>query len=122
MTLGQGPVPQFAARGSPFAFRVSGPPVPSSRRANWEPRTENREPEPKTANREPRTEKQASPRNPVRPHVRLERRGNRHRAVLLLEVLEDRDEGATDRQAGAVQRVDEIRLAGALPPELDVRA
>ena len=36
------------------------------------------------------------------------------RAVLLLVVLEDRDQRAADGEAGAVQRVHELRLAGAV--------
>ena len=36
-----------------------------------------------------------------------------HRSVLLLIVLENRDQRAADRQAGAVQRVHELGLAGA---------
>ena len=41
-------------------------------------------------------------------------------AVLLLVVLEDRDQRASDRQTGAVERVHELDLAGPLRPELDV--
>ena len=39
---------------------------------------------------------------------------NHHRPVLLLVVLEDRDQRAADGQARAVQRVDELGLARAL--------
>ena len=38
--------------------------------------------------------------------------GTTTRAVLLLVVLEDRDQRAADREARAVQRVHELRLAG----------
>ena len=55
-------------------------------------------------------------------HERAQRRRDHHRAVLLLVVLEDRDQGAAHRQAGAVQRVHELGLAGALRPVLDVGA
>src|SRR5216683_252094 len=36
-------------------------------------------------------------------HIGLQRRGDRHRAVVALEVLEDRDQGPADREAGAVE-------------------
>ena len=41
---------------------------------------------------------------------------------LLLVVLQHRDQGAADGQARPVQRVHELGLAGAVRPELDVRA
>ena len=44
------------------------------------------------------------------------------RAVLLLIVLENRDQRAADGEARSVQRVHELRLAGAAGAELDVRA
>src|SRR6185437_11451828 len=42
-------------------------------------------------------------------HVGTQRLGNRHRAVLVLVVLQDRDQRAADREARAVQRVHEAR-------------
>src|SRR2546426_507551 len=48
--------------------------------------------------------------DPVEAGVGDERLGNPDGAVLLLEILEDRDEGSAHRQAGAVEGVDELRL------------
>src|SRR5262245_66572665 len=55
-------------------------------------------------------------------HERPQRLGDDDRAVLLLVVLDNRDERAADGEAGAVQRVDELRLAGTIAAELDARA
>ena len=46
-------------------------------------------------------------------HVRAQRVRNDDGAVLLLVVLQNRNQRAADGQAGSVQRVDELRLAGA---------
>src|SRR5438067_9563123 len=55
-------------------------------------------------------------------HIRMKRGGNLDGSVLLLVVLQDRDQRAADGQAGPIQRVDELGLSGALVAELDVRA
>ena len=56
--------------------------------------------------------------------IRPQRLGDHHAAILLLVVLDDRHPGAADRQAAAVQGVDELRLlagleADARPPRLE---
>src|SRR5690348_11854264 len=53
-------------------------------------------------------------------HVRTQRCGNGDRSILLLIVLEDGDQGAPDREARAVQRVNEARalLARLAPARL----
>src|SRR5688572_25037967 len=54
-------------------------------------------------------------RNPLQAaHERAERIGDYHRAVRLLEVLEDRNQRTTDGQARTVERVHELRLTRAL--------
>src|SRR5215217_1849847 len=62
-------------------------------------------------------------------HVRRERVRHRDAAVLVLIVLHHGDEGATDGDAGAVQRVDETRafpllraIAGVHAPRLEIGA
>src|SRR5262249_24209270 len=42
-------------------------------------------------------------------HVRSQHRGNGDRSILLLVVFQDCDQGAPDREAGAVQRVNKAR-------------
>src|SRR5438128_795305 len=44
-------------------------------------------------------------------HVRLQRRRDRDGAVVPLEVLEERDHRAADRQPGAIQGVDRLRAS-----------
>src|SRR6516162_6349454 len=51
-------------------------------------------------------------------HVRTKRRRNDDRTVLLLTVLENRDQRTTDGKAGAVQRMDEFGLATSSRAEL----
>src|SRR6187401_1324981 len=55
-------------------------------------------------------------------HERAQGVRNDDRAVLLLIVLENRNERAADRQTRSIQRVDVLCLACAVRPELDVRA
>src|SRR5262249_38311504 len=62
-------------------------------------------------------------------HVGAQHLGNDHRAVRLLVVLEHGDERASDREAGAVERVHEARVLAALrlvagihAPRLEVAA
>ena len=55
-------------------------------------------------------------------HVGLERRRDRDAAVLVLVVLQDRDERAADRDAGAVEGVDEARALAVLRPVARVHA
>src|ERR1700731_4965212 len=38
-------------------------------------------------------------------HIGLQYRGKRHRAIVPLEILQDRDQGAPDRETGAVEGV-----------------
>ena len=60
---------------------------------------------------------------PLHPsHVRPQGLRYHHRPVLLLVVFENRHQRPADRQAGAVQRVDELGFARAADLELDVRA
>ena len=54
-------------------------------------------------------------------HVGAQGLRDHHRAVRLLVVLEDRDQRAAHREAGAVQRVQEARLALRLRPVAQVR-
>ena len=48
-------------------------------------------------------------------HIGLQRRRDRHRAVVPLKVLQDRDQGPADREAGAVEGVHRQRCPS-LPP------
>src|SRR5205085_5953653 len=54
--------------------------------------------------------------------VGSERGGNCDRAVGVLVVFQHGDEGAADGEAGAVERMDEFRLAATLGLVADVRA
>ncbi len=47
----------------------------------------------------------------VRPPIGLQRRRDGDAAVFLLVVLDHRHQGATHRQAGAIQGVQQLRLA-----------
>ena len=47
-------------------------------------------------------------------HIGLQHRRDRDAAVLVLIVLQDRDERAADREAGAVERVHEARALARL--------
>src|SRR3984957_15283362 len=53
----------------------------------------------------------ALPANYIRAQVRAQHLRDHHTAVLLLIVFNDRDPGAAHRQAAAVQRMGELRLA-----------
>src|SRR6185503_4799844 len=53
-------------------------------------------------------------------HVRPKYGGNGDGSVRLLVILQDRDQGAADREPGAVERVAELRLAAGGGPELEV--
>src|SRR5260221_11629625 len=55
-------------------------------------------------------------------HVGPKRRRNRHRPVLFLIILENRDERPPDRETRPVERVHEFGLSGAAGAELDIRA
>src|SRR5689334_3098551 len=52
-------------------------------------------------------------------HIRPQGFGNDDGPVLLLVVLENRDERTADGQAGAVERVHVLHFAGAVRPKLD---